>query len=188
MRMGLRGHVTANAPLYTNLVNDENIRRLRGIPIFLFSGSENSVLNPESTNRTYEILRDKLGGRGGGYEGMGHGPEFFDRNRNRNWNGSGSENEDWQEGKVEKGKVVGEEGIRMRGKEKGNAGRRRKGLMYERVEVPGYGHLDCWMGRRAYMDVYPMVRERVDRVVRGRDYEYQEVDWETEAREKRKDV
>lgn len=46
---------------------------------------------------------------------------------------------------------------------------------YGRREVPGYGHLDCWMGREAYKDVYPMVREQVDRVCRGADYKYEEV-------------
>lgn len=46
--------------------------------------------------------------------------------------------------------------------------------MYERTEIRGYGHLDCWMGREAYKDVYPEVRERVDRVTRGREYRFVE--------------
>ncbi|KAI6708206.1 hypothetical protein JHW43_009264 [Diplocarpon mali] len=48
---------------------------------------------------------------------------------------------------------------------------------YARRVVSGYGHLDCWMGREAYQDVYPMVREEVDRVCRGEGWRYQEVDW-----------
>lgn len=48
---------------------------------------------------------------------------------------------------------------------------------YERHVVQGYGHLDCWMGRLAYKDVYPMVREQVDKVVRGEHYRYREPEW-----------
>ncbi|KAK6075726.1 glucose-methanol-choline oxidoreductase [Seiridium cupressi] len=48
------------------------------------------------------------------------------------------------------------------------------GLQYKRRVVPNYGHLDCWMGRNAYKDVYPFVREEVDRVVRGEQYQFVE--------------
>ncbi|KAI0427418.1 glucose-methanol-choline oxidoreductase [Xylaria sp. FL1042] len=41
------------------------------------------------------------------------------------------------------------------------------GIQYRRRVVPDYGHLDCWMGRNAWKDVYPFVLEEVDRVVRG---------------------
>ncbi|KZL69975.1 glucose-methanol-choline oxidoreductase, partial [Colletotrichum tofieldiae] len=51
-----------------------------------------------------------------------------------------------------------------------------KGLQYRRRVVPGYGHLDCWMGRNAWKDVYPFVREEVDRVVRGEDYHFVDPD------------
>ncbi|KAL2191376.1 FAD/NAD(P)-binding domain-containing protein [Thermothelomyces heterothallicus CBS 203.75] len=47
---------------------------------------------------------------------------------------------------------------------------------YRRRVVPGYGHLDCWMGRNAWKDVYPLVREEVDRVTRGEHYEFVEPD------------
>ncbi|KAI1259374.1 FAD/NAD(P)-binding domain-containing protein [Xylariaceae sp. FL1019] len=50
------------------------------------------------------------------------------------------------------------------------------GIQYRRRVVPNYGHLDCWMGRNAWKDVYPFVREEVDRVVRGPDYHFQEPD------------
>lgn len=33
---------------------------------------------------------------------------------------------------------------------------------YERVVVEGYGHLDCWMGKKAYEDVFPRVRHHVE--------------------------
>ncbi|KAI1853691.1 hypothetical protein JX266_001675 [Neoarthrinium moseri] len=46
------------------------------------------------------------------------------------------------------------------------------GLQYKRRVVPNYGHLDCWMGRNAYKDVYPFVREEVDRVARGEKYQF----------------
>jgi hypothetical protein len=28
---------------------------------------------------------------------------------------------------------------------------------YERVIVNGYGHLDCWMGKHAHVDIFPRV-------------------------------
>ena len=81
----------------------------------LFSGSDNQVLTPEATEKTYSLLRDTFGAQG-----------------------------------------------------------------YERHVVQGYGHLDCWMGREAYKDVYPMVRESVDRVTRGKGYKYHEPDWKND--------
>jgi choline dehydrogenase-like flavoprotein len=36
---------------------------------------------------------------------------------------------------------------------------------YERVEFPGRGHLDCWMGTNAVQDVYPTVRTHAERCV-----------------------
>ncbi|KAI1733578.1 glucose-methanol-choline oxidoreductase [Xylaria scruposa] len=48
------------------------------------------------------------------------------------------------------------------------------GIQYRRRVVPDYGHLDCWMGRNAWKDVYPFVLEEVDRVVRGKDYRFVE--------------
>ncbi|KAK0727899.1 hypothetical protein B0T26DRAFT_148745 [Lasiosphaeria miniovina] len=47
---------------------------------------------------------------------------------------------------------------------------------YKRRVVPGYGHLDPWMGRNAWKDIYPFVREEVDRVVRGDKYRFEEPD------------
>ncbi|KAJ7057776.1 hypothetical protein C8F01DRAFT_1151027, partial [Mycena amicta] len=48
--------------------------------------------------------------------------------------------------------------------------------MYRRRVVPGYGHLDGWMGRNAWKDVYPLVREEVDRVTRPSGYRFVEPD------------
>ncbi len=47
---------------------------------------------------------------------------------------------------------------------------------YKRKVVPGYGHLDGWMGRNAWKDVYPFVREELDRVTRGEAYRFEEPD------------
>ncbi|ERS98737.1 hypothetical protein HMPREF1624_05525 [Sporothrix schenckii ATCC 58251] len=47
---------------------------------------------------------------------------------------------------------------------------------YRRHVIPGYGHLDCWMGRRAWKDVYPVLRAEVDRVVHGENYQFEEPD------------
>lgn len=49
-----------------------------------------------------------------------------------------------------------------------------EGVDYRRRVVPGYGHLDCWMGRNAWKDVYPFVREEVDRVCRGEGFKFVE--------------
>ena len=48
--------------------------------------------------------------------------------------------------------------------------------------MQGYGHLDCWMGRRAWRDVWGRVREGVDRVCRGEGYKYRVPDWEGDWR------
>lgn len=109
MRMGYEGHVMTNGPMYERLDTKENLARLKGIPIFLWSGRDNSVLNPEATERTYEKLCDMF--------------------------------------------------------EDGD---------YRRKVVPGYGHLDGWMGRNAWKDIYPFIREEVDRVVRGDNYKFEE--------------
>lgn len=38
---------------------------------------------------------------------------------------------------------------------------------YERVVFDNRGHLDCWMGVTAHKDVYPRVKEHVDKVWLG---------------------
>ena len=35
------------------------------------------------------------------------------------------------------------------------------GGAYDRVVVQGYGHLDCWMGKYAYRQVYPRVMHHI---------------------------
>lgn len=42
---------------YRSLVTDENLERLRGIPILLFSGADNNVFKATSTLKTYEVLK-----------------------------------------------------------------------------------------------------------------------------------
>ena len=115
MQQGHRGVVTTNGPLFTDLTSPSNLARIRGIPILLFSGSDNKVLTPEATDRTYTLLRDHFGCEG-----------------------------------------------------------------YFRYVVKGYGHLDCWMGRESYKDVFPVVRAEVDRVCRGEGYKYVEPDWKND--------
>jgi hypothetical protein len=110
MRSGLAGQVLSNPPDYEPLATDNNIARLKGLPIMLFSGRQNAVLSPEATERSYEALCKAFGDTG----------------------------------------------------------------MYRRRVVPGYGHLDGWMGRNAWKDVYPMVRQEVDRVTRGKGYRFEE--------------
>jgi hypothetical protein len=104
-QQGIRGHVATNFPEVEDLVTPERLQRLKGIPIFFFSGSENKAWSPESTDLSYGLLRHTFG------------------------------KDD-----------------------------------YERCVVEGYGHLDCWMSTRAHIDVYPLVRERVDLICRGKRY------------------
>jgi hypothetical protein len=62
-------------PSGENLVTDENLERLRGIPVLLFSGKENVVWRAESTLTTYTVLREKFGEHGYErlqFEGRGH--------------------------------------------------------------------------------------------------------------------
>lgn len=39
---------------------------------------------------------------------------------------------------------------------------------YDRIVIQGYGHLDCWMGKDAYKDVYPRVEHHIEACDRGR--------------------
>jgi len=126
MKMGVDSHAMSNGPLFERLTTQENINRLRNVPFLLFVGSENAVLSPEATEKTYEVLCDTFGTTKPGGDS-----------------------------------VCGEPC---------NTGH----VDYRRRVVPGYGHLDCWMGRNAWKDVYPMVREEVDRVCRGEEFRFKE--------------
>ena len=44
-----------------SLVTSKNLQNLRGIPILLFSGAENARWSPESTDMSYNTLRDAFG-------------------------------------------------------------------------------------------------------------------------------
>ncbi|KAL5350902.1 hypothetical protein ACLOAV_004475 [Pseudogymnoascus australis] len=75
MSMGRLGYVTTNPPTSINLVTPINMSRLRGIPILFFSGSENSVFDPQSTDVSYTILRNEFGAdwyERTVFEGRGH--------------------------------------------------------------------------------------------------------------------
>jgi len=61
MLMSRAGHVISSHPTAVNLVIPFNISRLRGIPIFFFSGSENAVFDPQSTAASYTMLRNTFG-------------------------------------------------------------------------------------------------------------------------------
>lgn len=51
VEMGKKGYVMNNS--FETLITDTNLARLKDIPIFLFSGSENVVFSPESTTSSY---------------------------------------------------------------------------------------------------------------------------------------
>jgi hypothetical protein len=36
---------------------------------------------------------------------------------------------------------------------------------YERVQYPGKGHLDCWMGKASFADVYPRVEQHAKKII-----------------------
>jgi hypothetical protein len=61
MLIGRAGHVTTSNPNSINLVTPFNMTRLQGIPILFFSGSENTVFDPQSTDISYTMLRDTFG-------------------------------------------------------------------------------------------------------------------------------
>jgi predicted esterase len=42
---------------YRSLVTEDNLERLRGLPIFLFSGADNNVFKSTSTLKTYKFLK-----------------------------------------------------------------------------------------------------------------------------------
>jgi hypothetical protein len=92
MYMGSHGHVVNNK--FESLVTEENLQRLKGIPIFFIHGEKNTCYAPESTMMSFDSLRQHFGGDN-----------------------------------------------------------------YERLVFGGYGHLDCWMGKGSYMDVYPKVEQ-----------------------------
>lgn len=57
--MGSRGVALTNS--LQSLVSDSNLSNFEGIPILLFSGSENAVYKPENTDVSYSRLRDRFG-------------------------------------------------------------------------------------------------------------------------------
>lgn len=73
--LGSRGHVATNFPEAEDLVTPERLQNLKGIPIFLFSGSENMAWSPESTDLSYGLLRSTFGASD--YERSGGGVWTF---------------------------------------------------------------------------------------------------------------
>jgi hypothetical protein len=67
MNAGRLGCVTTNEPTSANLVTPENLRRLKGIPILLLSGTGNMVFTPENTDISYTTLCNT------------HGKEWYER-------------------------------------------------------------------------------------------------------------
>jgi hypothetical protein len=61
MLMGRAGHVTTIHPNSINLVTPFTMTRLRGSPILFFSGSENTVFDPQSIGISYTMLRGTFG-------------------------------------------------------------------------------------------------------------------------------
>jgi hypothetical protein len=100
MFMGSNGFVVDNNE--TSLVTHKNLERLRDIPIQFIHGGENTVYSPESTEKDYDLLREKFG----------------------------SEH-------------------------------------YERAMFQERGHLDCWMGKTSFRDVYPAVETHAKKTILG---------------------
>jgi hypothetical protein len=59
VRMGARGKCLDNN--LKSLVTNDNLERLRGLPILFISGTENDVFDPETTLADYELLRRRFG-------------------------------------------------------------------------------------------------------------------------------
>lgn len=88
MSIGRLGYVTTNPPASINLVTEENIARLKGIPILLFSGSENAVYAPENTDVSYGLLRDMNAEGKDGHDGLVERTIFEGRGHLDCWMGS----------------------------------------------------------------------------------------------------
>lgn len=58
MYMGSHGHIVDNQK--QKLLNLENIERLRGIPIYFIHGEKNTVYDPDSTLKDYDLLLNKM--------------------------------------------------------------------------------------------------------------------------------
>ena len=73
MYMGTHGCVTDNNN--QSLVTDQNLERLRDLPILFISGSENVVYSPETTDKSYTKLTTTFQQQGyqcEAIEGYGH--------------------------------------------------------------------------------------------------------------------
>ena len=35
--------------------------------------------------------------------------------------------------------------------------------LYQRMVIPGYAHMDCWIGERAALDVFPLALAELER-------------------------
>lgn len=181
MRQGRAGHVMDNdlVPLDT----PANVRRLRGIPFYLFVGSDNKVLSPAATERTYSVLRETFGDDGfggvvgrdeaakvGGGEGAAEG-ELADNQGS----GAHATNGHAGNGHAETTTTPNDNAPSPSPTSTSTtANCLDPEMMYRRRVIPGYGHLDTFLGRDAWRDVFPYVREEADRVVRGRDYRFEE--------------
>lgn len=167
MRQGQVGHVMNND--FEPLDTPENVRRLRGIPFFLFVGADNEVLSPAATERTYSVLRDAFGsdGRGG----------WVRREERDNGESKGREsdiNEEGESRETSPTEMAGESGVNTPTGEHETKEKLDGEIMYRRRVIPGYGHLDTFMGHHSWRDVYPSIREEIDRVVRGPSYRFVE--------------
>lgn len=168
MRQGRAGHVMDNdlVPLDT----PANVRRLRGVPFYLFVGADNKVLSPAATERTYSVLRETFGDDGfGGVVGREEAVKM------RGEGPAGGERADSQgNGHAENGHAADTTATPDDNPPTSTANCLDPEMMYRRRVIPGYGHLDTFLGRDSWRDVFPYVREEADRVVRGADYRFEE--------------
>ncbi|EJT76957.1 cholesterol oxidase [Gaeumannomyces tritici R3-111a-1] len=195
MKMGTDGHAMEND--YTQLTTEENINRLRGISFLLFVGKENAVLSTESTLRTLETLQDHFGAdslrsspvpsaTSSSVPGDMLGADLKGKSGLSRASSAGSLSSSTSsstdtatpatpvDGQLRPLFTVG---LGINGKQKAREDISAVlpcKIRYQRKEIPGYGHLDSFMGKNAWKDVYPMIRKEVDRVVRGESYKFVE--------------
>ncbi|KLU92268.1 cholesterol oxidase [Magnaporthiopsis poae ATCC 64411] len=197
MKMGSDGHAMDND--YTQLTTEENINRLRGISFLLFVGKENAVLSTESTLRTFETLQGHFGAdslRSSPAPSATSSPTPGDALLGSDLKREGGLSRESSAGTLSSSTsssadtatpatpVDGQPrpptvvGLGINGKQKASdetpAPVPDCKVRYQRKEIPGYGHLDGFMGKNAWKDVYPMIRKEVDRVVRGESYQFVE--------------
>jgi len=103
--MGVNGYVIDNDG--NNLLTDDNIERLRGIPIHFIHGDLNTVYNPESTERDMDFLLNAFGNP----DNMYTRTPFPDKGHLDCWMGHSSHRDVYVDVEEHASKIIREKGL-----------------------------------------------------------------------------